>query len=116
MNAYDLANQLARALKEGQEYSKLLAAKSVLGADGDAQKMVKDFLAKQAQLQLETLSGKEAAAGKQEQLQKLYELVVQNQKGRDYLQALMRFQLLLDDIYKILGDAVKPVLGEEKSD
>ena len=116
MNAYDSANQLARSITESEEYKKLAAAKSALGSDEGAQKMVKDFLAKQAQLQLEAISGKEGVKDKQEQLRKLYELIAQNSKGRDYMQALMRFQLLLDDVYKILGEAVKPVLDDEKSE
>jgi cell fate (sporulation/competence/biofilm development) regulator YlbF (YheA/YmcA/DUF963 family) len=112
MNAYDAANQLAQALKESHEHKKLNEAKNLLETDADAQKMVKDFLKKQTELQVEALSGKEISPAKQEQLQKLCELVAQTGKGRDYLQAYPRFQLMMEDVYKILGEAAKPVLGD----
>jgi cell fate (sporulation/competence/biofilm development) regulator YlbF (YheA/YmcA/DUF963 family) len=114
MNVYDAANQLAKELRESHEYKKLLSAKEALGKDQEAEKMVRDFLGKQAQLQIDAMSGKELDKGKQEQLQKLYEVIALNSDGREYMQVYMRFQLMLEDIYKILGDAVKPALGEAK--
>lgn len=112
MNVYDNANLTAKAIKESHEYKKLLDSKEKLSSDKDAQKMVKDFLEKQAGLQLDAISGKEPEKEKQEQIQKLYELISLNEKARDYIQAYMRFQMMLEDIYKILGDAIKPVTSE----
>lgn len=112
VNVYDNANQTAKALKESHEYKKLLEAKETLSSDKDAQNMVKDFLRKQMELQLEAMGGKEPAKEKQEQLQKLYELISLNEKGREYVQTYMRFQLMLEDIYKILGEAIKPVTSD----
>lgn len=107
---------MAKALKESHEYKKLFAAKEKLSGDKDAQKMVKDFLQKQAEMQLEAMSGKEPAKDKQEQLQKLYELLSLNEKAREYIQTYMRFQMMLEDIYKILGEAIKPVTSDMENE
>jgi cell fate (sporulation/competence/biofilm development) regulator YlbF (YheA/YmcA/DUF963 family) len=113
MNVYDCANQLAKELKESHEYKKLLTAKEALDKDEAAAGMVRDFLGKQAELHLEAMGGKEIDKSKQEQLQKLYELLALNSVSRDYIQTYMRFQLMLEDVYKILGEAVKPVLSDK---
>ncbi len=117
MNVYDNANELAKAIKSSHEYKKLLAAKEGLAGDQDAGRMVKDFLEKQAQMQIEAMSGKPPDQAKTEQLQKLYELLSMNSKARDYIQAYMRFQMMMEDISKTIGEAVKDVsggIGDEK--
>ena len=116
MNAYDAAHQTVKAIQEGHEYKKLLAAKTVLAEDTDADKMVRDFLKKQTQLQLEAMSGRAIDKEKQDQLQKLSELITLNSKAREYVQAYMRFQLMMEDIYKIFGDAIKPVISDMKDE
>ncbi len=115
MNVYDGANQLAKQLKESHEFKKLFEAKEVLKTDADAKKMVDDFMQKQAQLQFEVMSGKEVDKDKQEQLQKLYEVISLNSKGRDYIQAYMRFNMMMEDIYKILSDTIKPVVSDDSN-
>lgn len=116
VNVYDSVNQTAKAIKESHEYKKLLSAKEQLSSDKDAQKMVKDFLKKQAELQLEAMTSKEPAKDKQEQLKKLYELLSLNEKSREYVQTYMRFQLMLEDIYKILGEAIKPITSDMENE
>ncbi len=111
MNVYDSANATAKAIKESQEHKRLLEAKNILATDAEAEKMVKDFLRKQTELQFEVMSGKQPDEAKHEQLQKLYELISLNTKGRDYLQAYMRFQLMMEDVSKIISDAVSAVVG-----
>ncbi len=111
MNVYDNANDLAKAIKDSHEYKKLLSAKKDLSGDADAGKMVKDFLGKQAELQLEAMSGKQPDQAKTEQLQKLYELLSMNSKAREYIQCYMRFQMMMEDISKTISEAVKDVVG-----
>ena len=105
MNAYDKGNELARALKDSDEYRMLGKARRELDTDPAARDMVKDFLRKQMEMQLEVMSGKADAKSKQESLQKLYELLSLNSRARDYVAAYMRFQQVMQDIYKMIGDA-----------
>ena len=68
--------------------------------------MVKDFLRKQMEMQLEVMSGKADAREKEAALQKLAELLAMNTRARDYISAHFRFQQVMTDIYKMIGDAV----------
>ena len=106
MNAYDSAHSLARSLSSSEEYRALLAAKTALAADDAARKMVRDFLGRQMELQMEGMSGKGEDKAKAEQLQRLYDTILYNPPARDFLHAHMRLQRMLADIYKIVGDSV----------
>ena len=106
MNAYDKGHELARSLNESEEFRKLCAAKLALDTDPAARDMVRDFLRKQMELQIELMSGKPDAKAKEASLQKLAELLSMNARSRDYVAAYFRFQQVMTDIYKMIGDAV----------
>lgn len=106
MNIYDKAHELARALKTSPEYHEFLAAKEAIATDEQAKKMVKEFIAKQLELEYEAMTGKGHDSAKTEQLQKMYELISFNAKAREFLQAHIKFQRIMADIYKILGESV----------
>lgn len=106
MNSYDKGHELARSLKESEEFRTLCAAKLELDTDHAARDMVKDFLRKQMEMQLELMSGKSDAKAKEASLQKLAELLSMNARSRDYIAAYFRFQQVMTDIYKMIGDAV----------
>lgn len=105
MNVYDKAHELSRVLKESNEYKSYLAAKKMIDSEPEAKKLIKEFLAKQMEVEYETMSGKRDEA-KVQQLQKMYELLSYNVKARDFLDNYMRFQRIMADIYKILGESV----------
>jgi cell fate (sporulation/competence/biofilm development) regulator YlbF (YheA/YmcA/DUF963 family) len=105
LNPYDKAHELARTLKASVEYRAFLTAKEALAADLDAQKMTQDFLRKKMELEYEALAGREDKA-KTEALQRMYELLAMNAKAREFLEAYFRFQRIMADISKIIGDSV----------
>ena len=47
-----------------------------------------------------------------EKVQKLYEVLSLNSAANDYVQAYIRFQLMINDISKTISDVVKEVVGE----
>ena len=106
MTAYDKGHELARALKESEEFRALGIVRRELETDPAAKSMVKDFLRRQVEMQIEVMSGKPDAKAKEASLQKLAELLSLNPRARDYVAAYFRFQRIMTDIYKILGDAV----------
>ena len=106
MNIYDEAHNLARALKTSEEYQTFLAAKRRLDTDSQAKVMVKDFLTKQMTLEYDKMTGKGEDKGKAEHLQRMAELLAANAGARDFLQAHMRFQRIMADVYKILGESI----------
>ncbi len=103
---YDKAHELARALRASAEYQAFLKAKEALAPDAEAKKMVRDFLLKKAELEYEAMTGKVEDKAKIEQLQRMYELLAYNSKAREFLEAHARFQRIMADVSKIIGEAV----------
>lgn len=112
MNVYDLANNLASEMKKSQEFIKVQEAKKALDTDKEAAKMVKDFNAQRRELEMQQLSGKEPSKEKLEKVQNLYNLLAANSIAVEYVQAEMRFQMMLNDVSKAIGEVVKEAIGE----
>lgn len=106
MNTYDQAHALARALNTSEEYQAFLVAKQAVATNPQAQQMVKDFIARQMEVEYDRMSGKAEDKVKAEKLQQVAGLIALNPAARDFLQAYLRFQRVLADIYKILGESV----------
>lgn len=104
MNIHDKAHELAKALKSSGEYRAVLAARDAAGADADARKMVQDFLRKKMEIEYDAMAGKGEDKAKTEKLQQLYQLVSLNGKAKEYLEAYLRFQLIMGDVSKIIGE------------
>lgn len=115
VNVYDYAHSLARALKEAPEYRAFQAARSRLKGKPAAEQMVKDFHKKQLELQTQAISGKEPTAEQKQALERLYAIVQGDVDVREYLMAEQRLGVILNDVYKILGEAIEVDLtGLEK--
>jgi len=106
MNIHDKAHDLAKALNTSDEYQAVLKAKQPLAADPAAKKMVNDFFAKQMEVEYAALSGAPEDKDKKEQLQKMIELIRYNKTALDYIQAQGRFQMIMNDISKIIAESV----------
>lgn len=106
MNVHDKGSELSRALKESDEYKALCRARQELDKDSAAKEMVRDFLRKQMEMQLEIMSGKADIQEKQAALQTLYGVLAVNARARDFVALHMRFQQIIQDVYKMINDAV----------
>jgi cell fate (sporulation/competence/biofilm development) regulator YlbF (YheA/YmcA/DUF963 family) len=106
VNVHDYAHSLARALKESQEYRAFKAARERIEQKPAAKEMVADFHKKQLELQSLALQGKEPSQQQKEALERLYGVLQGDPDVRDYLLAEQRLALLMNDIYKIIGEAI----------
>lgn len=106
INVHDHAHTLARALKESPEQKAFKAAQTRIKAKPSAEQMVADFHKKQMELQALALQGKEPTAQQKEALERLYGIIQGDADVRDYLMAEQRLGVLLNDIYKIIGEAL----------
>lgn len=105
MNVYDQAHSLARAVVESGEYKEFKALKDEIDKNPELLKMLADFQAKQLEMQAAQLSGGQAGVDPQA-VQELYQIIAKDPKAAAYLQAQMRFSLMMNDVFKILGDAM----------
>lgn len=106
MNVYDEAHSLARAIKESEEYKRYESAKTAVNANAELAAMIKDFQNKQFEMQAKQMMGKEVAADLTETIQNLYGVMMRDPLAADYMQCEMRFQMMMSDVYKILGEAM----------
>lgn len=106
VNVHDYAHSLARALKQSGEYQGYAAAKRRLDSNQSAQQMVADFHKKQIELQAAILQGGKPSDAQQEALERLYTVIQGSADARDYLAAEQRLATILNDIYRIIGEAV----------
>lgn len=106
VNVHDYAHSLARALKESPEHKAFQAARERIRGKAAAEQMVADFHKKQVELQTQALQGKEPTAEQKESLERLYGVLQGNPDVAAFLAAEQRLSVLLNDVYKILGDAL----------
>ena len=113
MNVYDCANELAKAMRESHEFQKLKEARLVLDKDADAKKMVNEFLQLSQEVEIAKYQKQDVPAEKTEQLQKLYGVLALNSGAMEYLNAFMRFNMMMQDVSKAIQGPVEEALGEK---
>lgn len=107
MNIHDAAHQLARAIKESEEYQQYGELKATVSQNEELTAMLNDFQAQQFQLQAKQMAGEELGPEMTEQIQSLYQILTRDPLAAQYVQAEMRFSMLVHDVYQILGEVIK---------
>ncbi len=105
MYIYDKAYELAKLIKESPEYTNFKQLKDKVYADEKTKGLLKDYKKMQFEAQASYLSGKEPAAEEMDKLKKLGEILQFNNDVTEFFSAEYRFNTLIGDIYKIIGDA-----------
>lgn len=106
MNVYDQAHQLAKAIQESEEFKRYQGAEMQLKSKPDLEKMMKDFQSKSMEIQIKQMAGEQPDAEEMQKLQQLYAIVGMDPLAAGYMEAEMRFSLMMKDVYEILGEAI----------
>ncbi len=106
MNVYSEAHSLAAAIKESEEYKSYKQLRDKIDANPQLAGIVNDLQAKQLDLSMKQMSGQSIDADMQAKMMQLYQDMMRDPSIAEYFQAEMRFSLMMQDVYKILGDAV----------
>lgn len=110
MNPYDKVHELVRAMKESDEAKEYIAIKEEIYKDEKSKELIKEFREKQMEVQSLLMQGKEADEQKMEKLQNLYQILVANPKIKEFFDKEVQFDVMLSDIYKIIGEGLKDIL------
>lgn len=110
MNVYDEVNNLAKAIKESKEYLEYKQIKGELFVDQELKKQVDEFEKIRYEEQLLALQGEKQSDEKMKKLQELYEILIKNPQIKDYFDKEVRFNVMIADVNKIIGEAIKDVL------
>ena len=104
MNPYDQAHELARALKESEEYREYSRLKELAYADDTNRVLLDEYKKLQFRLQAKMAAGERMEDDDMRRLQQIGTLLQFNPDVSGYMMADFRFQRMLTDIFKILAD------------
>ncbi len=110
MNVYDEVNNLAKAIKDSKEYKEYKEIKNELSALPELKSQIDEFEKIRYEEQLLAMQGENQSEEKMKKLHELYEILVKNPKVKDYFDKEVRFNVLIADVNKIIGEAIKDVL------
>lgn len=110
MNVYDEVNNLARAIKECKEFTDYKEAKDKVRGQADLKAKIDEFEKIRYEEQLLAMQGEKQSDEKMKKLQELYEILVKNPQIKDYFDKEVRFNVLIADVNKIIGESIKDVL------
>ena len=106
MNVYEESHRLAAAIKESEEFKQFQALKNRVEENPELASMIHDFESKQVAMQMKQMSGEISQQSMQQQMQEVLQIVMRDPVAAEYIQAQMRFSLMMKDVYEILGDAM----------
>lgn len=113
MNVYDKINELAKTIKESKEFTEYTEIKSKVFEIEENKKLVKDFKTKQMEIQKLAMEGKESESEEKYRiLQQMYTILLDNQEIKKMFDAEVRFDILIGDMYRILGEAIKEAMDD----
>lgn len=110
MNVYDTANKLAQEIKDSTEYVEYKKIKEKINDNLEIKNKISEFEKMRYDIQLLTMQGTEADESKTQEMQKMYVELIQNDLAKEYFNVELRFNVMLADVNKIIGEAVQDII------
>ncbi len=103
MNPYDLANELANALRESAEYKEYAGLRKIAYGNDANRALLEEYKRLQFRVQTRMASGEQAEETDMQRMNQIGVLLQFDPDVSEYLLAEFKFQRMLSDIFKILG-------------
>ncbi len=110
MNIYDTANRLASEIKNSEEYINYKMAKETIKLKPELQEKIKEFEKARYDAQISAIQTGKDDEEKVKKMQELYINLIAIDEVEKYFDAEIKFNVVLADVNKIIGEAVKDVL------
>ena len=110
MNVYDTANRLATEIKQSEEYVNYKMAREALVLNPDLKKKIGEFEIARYDAQLTQMQTGKEDEQKTNKMKELYADLIQIDDAKKYFDAEMKFNIVLADVNKIIGEAVRDVM------
>jgi len=110
MNVYDTVNKLAQEIKDSEEFKNYKKYKELVKANVEVNEKIKKFETLRYEIQISAMQGLETSKDKEKELQEIYAELLAKENVKEYFEAEFKFNILLADVNKIIGDSVKEVL------
>lgn len=105
MQAMDQARELAKAIRESDEYREYARLKEEIDADAVIKALVSEYKRLQTGMQMRMLSGQAPEGEEAQRFQSLNVLLFADGRTSHYLMAEMRLQKMMADIFGVLTQA-----------
>lgn len=110
MNVYDTANQLASEIKQSEEYITYKMAKEAINLNIELKNKIEEFEKARYESQIVALQTGKDDELKMRHVQELYGELIQNEEASKFFDAEMKFNILVADVNKIIGEVVRDVM------
>ena len=110
MNVYDTANKLAQEIKQSEEYLTYKMAKEAINLNVELKNKIDEFEKARYEAQIIALQTGKDNDEKMKHVQELYGQLIQNQEASKFFDAEMKFNILIADVNKIIGEVVHGLL------
>jgi len=106
-NIHDIAHELARALKESEQYRHYKEMKDKISQNEELSAMINDFQEKNMAIQTQQILEGTPSEELIGQVQSLYQIVMSDPLAAQYMQAEITFTQIVSDVYGILGEVIR---------
>ena len=110
MNVYDTANELAQEIQKSEEYITYKMAKEAINLNYELKNKIDEFEKARYEAQIVAIQTGKDDESKMRHVQELYGELIQNQEASKYFDAEMKFNILIADINKIIGEAIQSLI------
>ena len=110
MNVYDTVNKLAQEIKQSEEYVTYKMAKQAINLNIELKNKIDEFEKARYEAQIIALQTEKQDDDKMRHVQELYGELIQNEEASRFFDAEMKFNILIADVNKIIGQVVQEVM------
>ena len=110
MNVYDTVNKLAQEIKQSEEYATYKIAKETMNLNVNLKDKIDEFEKARYEAQIIALQTGKDDETKMRHVQELYGELIQNEQAIKFFDAEMKFNILIADVNKIIGQVVQEVM------
>lgn len=110
MNVYDTANKLAQEIKQSEEFLTYQIAKQAINLNFELKQKIDEFEKARYEAQIVALQTGKDDENKMKHVQALYGELIQNEEASRYFDAEMKFNLLIADVNRIIGEIVQSLI------
>lgn len=110
MNVYDTANKLASEIKNSKEYMEFKKVKEEINANPELKKKINEFEKNRYQVQMMAMQTGKPDEEMYKKIQEDYTELVKNEIVMKYFDAELKFNVILADVNKIIGESVRDVI------
>ena len=110
MNVYDTANRLSQEIRQSEEYMNYKMAKQTLDLNSNLKQKIREFEQIRYEVQLLAMQTGKQDEEKYKKMQDLYLELIEDDGAKKYFDAETKFNVMIADVNKIIGEAVREVI------